>query len=372
MKTIKPATPPELDSLNRKIFFLAAVLVVIIAVKYIASDLIAPILLAAMFSVLLMPIYYIYKRRGLSSNVSLLLMVLTVILGTVGLILALQYSFGMISESITIAVENLETVSSGDSAIGGITSQVNNSIDAIVTPEMVTEILRTVASSFSSLFLYFIIIPVLAVLLVAQVDGFSDQFKNELGKSGPSLSKYRKFADSVKSYIIGRFKVNLCTALMITPALMILGVDYAIMWGLLTLILCFIPYIGIFIAGAGPFLLMLATGGVPGATLLVIVYLVITTITENFIDPLVQGKQNRLTTTSLIIGFLFWSWLFGILGTIIAAPMTVMLKAVLDDYKETKWIALLMVGDYSKTPKDPKSFGKMFNSFKSKIPGIRR
>lgn len=355
------------NSLNQKLIMVAVVLFVIIAFKYIASDLIAPILLAGMFSVLLMPIFYLYKKRGFSRNISLILMVFTVLLGSVGLISVLQYSFGLIQDSINQAVSKVSNATEDP-----ILMELNSQVSQVITPEMISAFLGRLMASFSSIFLYFIVIPVLAVLLVSQVDSLSEQFKDELSKSGPSLSRYRKFADSMKAYIIGRFKVNLATATMVTLALMILGVEYSLMWGVLALILCFIPYIGIFIAGAGPFLIMLASSGIYGGALIVIVYLVITTITENFIDPLVQGRQNRLTTTSLIIGFIFWSWLFGILGTIISAPLTVMLKSILEDYKETKWIAMLMVGDYSETPRSSRSIKKMVSSYKSKIPGIKR
>lgn len=359
------------NNFNQRLYLLAAILVIVIAVKYIASDLIAPILLAGMFSVLLTPIFNLYKKRGLSSGISLILMIFTVVLGTFGLIVALQYAFGLINESITAALKSVDASLTNGSLFGFVSPDLNQAVGSFLTPEMATAVIGKIASSFSSLVLYFILIPVLAVLLVSQVDSFSDQFKDELNKTGPSLAKFKKFSESVRSYIIGRFKVNLATSLMITLALMILGVDYAIMWGLLTLILCFIPYIGIFIAGTGPFLIMLANGGASGAALLIVVYFIITTITENFIDPLIQGKQNRLTTASLVIGFLFWSWLFGILGTIISAPMTVMLKSVLEDYDETRWIALLMVGDYSKAPKDTKSVQKLLSSLRRKIPQIR-
>lgn len=360
-------TKDQEKSINQKLVFIATVLVVIIATKYIASDLIAPILLAAMFSVLLTPIFHIFRKRGISASKSLVLMVMTVIIGAFALISVLQYSFGKIQESIQVAIANLGAFT--ESGAFGFLSEEASEVTGFITPELTAQLFLKVASTLSGLLFYFIIISVLAVLLVAQIDSFSSQFKKELNQKGPSIKRYRKFADSVNSYIIGRFKVNLVTALMVTPVLLLFGIDYAVMWGILTLVLSFIPYIGIFIAGAGPVLLILSTNGVPGAVLLIIIYVIITTITENFVDPLVQGKQNRLSTTSLIIGFIFWSWLFGVLGTIIAAPLTVMLKSILEDYKETKWIAMLMVGDYSKAPKDPKSVRDMLGSITRKIPG---
>lgn len=364
----KILTEKQEQSINKKMISIATVLVVIIATKYIASDLIAPILLAGMFTVLLMPIFYFYRRRGVKPTLSLILMVATVILGAAAVIIAVQYSFEKIQESISVAMDNLRALTESDTT--GVISETAKQATKFVTPEMAAQMIGRVLSSLSGLMFYFILIPVLAVLLVAQIDSLSTQFKDELTKSGPSIRRYRKFADSINSYIIGRFKVNLVTALMVTPALILFGVEYSVMWGLLTLVLSFIPYIGIFIAGAGPVLLVLATGGVPAAVLLIIVYVIITTITENFVDPLVQGKQNRLTTTSLIIGFIFWSWLFGIFGTILSAPLTVMLKSILEDYKETQWIAMLMVGDYSNAVKKQDSGDGILSRIKNQIPII--
>lgn len=360
MKTKKAEKQTPMASLSSRLIPLAAGLVSLIAIKYIASDLIAPILLAAMFAVLLMPIYYFYKKRGIAPNTSLILMIFTVIIGSLGVIFILQYAFGLIQESINMAVAKVQELTQ-------TTSGLTKTASTVISPELVKELIGSIMASFSEVFLYFVIIPVLAVLFVSQIDSFSVQFKDKLSKSGPSMAKYKKFSESMKSYVIGRFKVNLATALMVTVSLMFFGVEYAVLWGILTLILCFIPYVGIFIAGAGPFLIVVASSGIVGGLLLIGLYLVITTITENFIDPLVQGKQNRLTTASLIIGFIFWSWLFGILGTIIAAPLTVMLKTILEDYKETQWIALLMVGDYSKTPTDTQSFKKRLSGVSNKV-----
>lgn len=368
MKKTKKIETKEERSVIQKTIFIAAVLIIIIATKYIASDLIAPILLAGMFSVLLMPIFQFYRKKGVTPNLSILFMIATIIIGAVAIVISVQYAFGKIGNNMSVALQNIKVMTNSDAF--GIFSIHARQATQFITPETVTMILGRILSSISGLLFYFILVPVLAVMLVAQIDSFSQQFKDELSKNGPSIHRYRKFAESVNSFIIGRFKVNAITALMIVPILMIFGVENAVMWGVLTLILSFIPYLGIFIAGAGPVLLVLASSGTPAAALLIVFYVIATSITENFVDPLVQGKQNRLTTTSLIIGFIFWSWLFGIFGTIISAPLTVMLKSILEDYKETQWIAMLMVGDYSNATKKQDTGDGILSRVRSRIPMV--
>lgn len=349
----------NISELSKQLNILAATLVVIIGIRFIATDLVAPLLIAGMFAVLMLPIFNLFRKRGFSRSISLVMMIGTIIVTASALVIILQFSFGLIQDSINTVVKQASESSN---------STTTPTITQTISPEILLGYLDTISAGISNLFLYLILIPVLAIVLVSQIDSFSEQFKAQLVKSGPSLSKFQKFSSSMRAYIIGRFKVNLSTAIILTPILFLVGVDYAILWGFLTLILSFIPYIGIFIAGLGPFLIIMAKHGLPGAAVLLLVYLIVTTITENIIDPLVQGKENRLTTMSLIVGFIFWSWLFGILGSIIAAPLTVMLKTIFEDYPETKWIALLMVGDYSKTPKSSRDYKKIFGNMKKRIP----
>lgn len=360
------------SALVRRLNILAATLFIIIGIRFIATDLIAPLLIAAMFAVLLLPIFNIFRKRGLSRNVSLGLMIVTIVLTAGALVYLLQFSFGLIQESINAVVKQANEVTENTSTpVEQFLEQYAVPIKQAVAPKMLLGYLDQISAGLSNLFLYLIIIPVLAVVLVSQVDSFSEHFKVQFEKSGPSFTKFRKFETSVRAYITGRFKVNLATALLLTPVLLFMGVDYPILWGFLTLILGFIPYIGIIIAGAGPFLIVTAEHGLPGAIILIIAYFIVIFITENIIDPHVQGKQNRLTTLSVIVGFLFWSWLFGVLGTIIAAPLTVMLKTFFEDYPETKWIAMLMVGDYSKAPKSTHDYKKIFGAIKKRLPTIK-
>ncbi len=161
--------------------------------------------------------------------------------------------------------------------------------------------------------------------------------------------------------------MNFFTGLLFAAALILLGIPFPFVWGILTMILSFIPYIGLVIAAIPPTLLAFSQGGIISALIVVVVVVIINLIAENILEPYIQGKGNKLSTAAIVIALIFWTWLLGPVGAILAAPLTVLMKIILADYKETHWIALLMEGNYEQggTGEDT----NIKNKLRSLIPG---
>jgi predicted PurR-regulated permease PerM len=139
-----------------------------------------------------------------------------------------------------------------------------------------------------------------------------------------------------------RTTLNLFTGIGFGLLLFILGVDYALLWGLLAFILSYVPYIGLFTAMIPPTILALGESGIVYAAIVVIGALIINLAIENIIEPRFTGKVLSLSPVVVIISFFFWGWLLGPTGALLSMPITVMIMLVTAEDERTQWIARII------------------------------
>lgn len=373
MAKAKQATfqPEQLDSINKGVSTLAFILISIIGIRYIAQDILGPILLSIFLAVLILPIFKWYRNKGISGGWSITLTILTFFGGAVGIILFLSASFKLLFDSLSQYTEAIQASLMQLSSQVNVSEDITTNITSNITAQNIESLLSVIVSSFGNIVTYFILVPILAIFMVLQADSFPKDVSKSLAKDNPNIKRFKKFADSIVIYVSNRFKVNAVTGTLFGASLFILGVDFAVVWGLLTVIMSFIPYIGLAIAAIPPILIAFANGGIVSAVLVIISVAVINLLAENVLEPKLQGQSNKISTATVIISLVFWVWLFGGIGAILAVPMTVLLKMILEDFKETHFLALLMEGNYSgeDIKKDKNSFLKYFDKTISKIPG---
>src|SRR4029079_10925154 len=128
-----------------------------------------------------------------------------------------------------------------------------------------------------------------------------------------------------------------------TIALTLIGVPLPVVWGLFSFITNYVPNIGFVIGLIPPALLGVLEGG-PWTMLAVIaVYCVINVIIQSVIQPKVVGDVVGLTATLSLVSLIFWTWVIGPLGAILAIPLTVLAKAVLLDMDpRAHWLSVLV------------------------------
>ena len=124
--------------------------------------------------------------------------------------------------------------------------------------------------------------------------------------------------------------------------LFVLGVDFPLLWGILTFFLSFVPYIGLPIAAAPGVLLALAEFGVSRALLAILGVVVINQLAEYGLDPFFLSRGLQLSPAIVFLSFTLWAWLLGAPGAFLAMPITLLLAAMFDTFPETRWLASLM------------------------------
>lgn len=172
------------------------------------------------------------------------------------------------------------------------------------------------------------LVVVLVIFMLLEREDLRDRFIRlvGLGDLHRTTAALQDAGKRVGRYLLMQLVVNTLYAVPITIGLWALGIPNAILWGLLTLVLRFVPYIGAIIGMILPLFLALAIA--PGWSLVVWVgalYLTTELVSNNVVEPWLYGAHTGLSPLAIIISAIFWSWLWGPLGLMLSTPLTVCL-----------------------------------------------
>jgi predicted PurR-regulated permease PerM len=124
--------------------------------------------------------------------------------------------------------------------------------------------------------------------------------------------------------------------------LVVLGVDFPLLWGLLAFLLNYVPNIGSIIAAGPAVLLTIVQLGLLRALIVGIGYLVINLVMGGAVEPRFMGKGLGLSPLVVLLSLLFWGWLLGPVGMLLSVPLTMTAKIALDSREDTRWVAVLL------------------------------
>jgi len=155
----------------------------------------------------------------------------------------------------------------------------------------------------------------------------------------------------VRAYLVARTLINLGLGLVIALALWLLHVQFAFALGMFAGLTNFIPYVGQVLGGGLPTLITLGHSGSIGDALIVAsVYLGVVGVEGYIVTPYILGRSLDLNGTTVLIACLFWGFLWGLVGLVLAMPITVTLKLVFQNVPALNRWAELMSRDWQTPP----------------------
>ncbi len=160
-------------------------------------------------------------------------------------------------------------------------------------------------------------------------------------------------AQRISRYLLSQLVVNISCGLPIGIGLTVIGIPNAALWAIMTVVLRFIPYLGIVIAAAFPLTLAIAVA--PGWTLLVwtaILFLAVELIVSNVVEPLVYRGTTGLSSVALIAAATFWTWLWGPIGLLLSTPMTVCLVVLGRHVPQLQFLDVILGNEPVLTPEE--------------------
>src|SRR5215216_2756292 len=328
-------------SILRVMLGLAATVVVFVGM-HLAAPILNPILFAVVLALLFSPVYAWLRRRRVPTPLALVIMLvgLTVlflaIAGIMGVSIArFSGEIGSYTGKLNDQLANIQSLTKN---LGVSKADLQKALSPSALTGAIGAVLSGVADFLSNLFLILIIV----LFLLAEGPAMMNRLRASTTTDHPQVERLTVFGRSVIRQLGLRAIVNLATATGVTVLLLVLRVDFPLMWGVLAFFLSFIPWIGLPLAVAPAVVLALAEHGLTSALLVIAGVIVINIVAENALSPMLMGRGLSISPTVLFIGFIFWAWLLGGPGAFLAAPLTIFLILMLDTFPETRWLASVM------------------------------
>ncbi len=304
--------------------FGAACTVIVAAGIRAVADLLNPVLLAGFLALLLQPMLNRLRRLG---GTAVAVVVLVVLLGGLAL-------FGFVGVSIRqFALElpryqeqlqGLMTTVTRQLADRGINAAgyIESALTGPAVGRTLLRVSRAVAGGFGDL--------VLTLFIFAFMLGGMWELERRANKEAldhsPLAERFIAFSSTIRGYMGVRSVLGLAAAVLNYLLLLAAGVDHALLWAVLSFLLSFVPNIGFVLSVIPPVLLALLGNGWVNALIVLIGYLVINAALDNVIAPRLIARQMKISPLLSFLSVIFWAWLLGPTGAILAVPLTVLVQ----------------------------------------------
>lgn len=193
------------------------------------------------------------------------------------------------------------------------------------------EWLQGVLGSVMHVLLTVSVVAVFVIFILVQREDLRDRFLRLAGESRIHLTT-QLLDDAgrrLSRYLLAQFAINATFGIFASVGLYFIGIPNPILWGILAGLLRYVPYLGIWIAALLP--VMLAFAVEPGwvkVPAILALYLGIDLCVYNFAEPLLYGSSTGVSPLAILVASVFWTWLWGPVGLLLATPLTVIVLAM--------------------------------------------
>ena len=349
--TAGEASRPPLLPRSLIILLGAGAAVLVLAGVRAVAWLIGPAFLALILVIALSPVQTWLRRRGWPSWLTTVVLVLSVtgVLVVLGLVFVVSVArlAALIPQYADRSDDLLTSLSSSLERLEVAPGQLEDAVSAL-DPARAVALAGTVLGGLTGAASSLVFLLCLMFFLSVEAGGI-DRRLAAVATDRPQLADaLRSFAHGTRSYLLVSTIFGLIVAVLDGAALVLIGVPLPLLWALLAFITNYVPNIGFVIGLVPPALLALLTSGVADMLLVIAVYCVLNFVIQSLIQPRYVGDSVGLAMTTTFVALVFWAWLLGPLGALLAIPLTLLAKALLVDVDPTARWATALAGSLTR------------------------
>ena len=327
----------------KSVLMLAGVVIVVAGLK-LAAPLFVPLVTAVFLTVVSLPVVRWLVARRVPTWLAIIIAVLLdlgALVGVAGLIGGslnefydrVPYYQQRISE---LTLQSAEWVDAHGVELDA--SGLESLVDRVQVMSVVADLFQRLTGLVSKALL----VALLVLFMLFEAGPWRIKMAYVLHSPTQDLPRFANASREVQTYLVVKSALSAVTGLLCGGWVAICGVDFPLLWGLLAFLLNFIPTLGMFIATIPPVMVALIQFG-PGSALLVLAgYLVINFTLGNFVEPRIMGRALGLSPLVVFLSMVFWGWLWGPIGALVAVPLTMVIKIVLANTEDLRWAAVLL------------------------------
>ena len=333
------SAPPLFNS----VVMAAGIAIVILSMRA-ASDILSPILLAMVLAITASPLINWLKRRGAPSWLALILTIAFVVV----LILSIVW---LVGSSVQEFREKLSAYNQRIEELGQMLRNTSSNLgvdldtlkaDPLIAPDKMLQLVVGFTAGIVSSLSNWGLVLVTTVFLLVEESILPRKVKSIAEDDDPDVLRIFRLNHELREYMAINAGAGLLAAVFNVILLLMVGVEFAILWGLLSFFLYFIPGVGFLIALVPPAIMALIQFGMTEMLIVTGAYLVIHAVIYNIIKPLFIEKDVNISVAVTFLSLIVWAWVLGPIGAILAVPMTIIVQAILDSREETRWLAYMM------------------------------
>ena len=322
---------------------LAAFVVVVAGMKS-ATVILVPFLLSLFIAIISTAPMFWLQRKGVPSGVALLIVV-------IGIVAVITLMAALIGQSVSSFSRDLpmyqEKIKAQTMALLGWLNQhgmdtKSLALERTFDPGGIMKLAASLLNSLGNVLTNAFLILMTVVFMLLEAANFPNKLKIMIGAPEAKLDRWEGFINDVKQYVAIKTWVSMATGIVISIWLTILGVDYALLWGIFAFALNYVPNIGSIIAAVPAVLLATVQVGPAKAAAAAAGYMVVNVVIGSVIEPRFMGRGLGLSTLVVFLSLLFWGWVLGPVGMLLSVPLTITAKIALDSREETRWLAVLL------------------------------
>ena len=320
----------------------AASVIVVVAGLRAGVTLLVPILLAAFLAAVLFPFVAWLERRRVPRGLA--------VVATIVLLLAAFAGPGLVVQGAaqTFAAAAPQYRTDFVRNVGPVLERVAllgySDLDwqALIDPGAVLNLVRSLSASVAGVLGNAFIILIATAFMLLEAGTIRARLQHAFGLDEAQLGGLDEALADVQHYLRLKTAISLATGVFVGLWLLALGVEYPILWGLLAFLLNFIPNFGSLAAAVPPALLVLIQDGLGALFLMVVLaYVIVNLVVGSIIEPRVMGRSLGLSPLVVLLSLLFWGWVWGGVGLLLAVPLTMVVKLLLE-HSDARWLATLL------------------------------
>ncbi len=325
---------------------IACLIIILVFLKW-SAEFTASILFAFVLTVLFWPIVQWFRKKGMSHGWAVVTINFLILIGVGCLILVLNSSGTQLVKKLPHYQQQLQKqlvpfqsiLKSSKINVTGTTFQ------KLVNPGELASagfsFLSSLLSNTTSLFLFLLILFFMIIASDQVVKKFHKNFQNH----NTFVSNFVVWSSNIQQQYRVQTGNNLITATLAGLIFWFFKIDFAGLWAFFTFIFAYIPNIGTTLAGIPPSLLAFILYGPKTAILVIALLIGINLVMDNLVTPRFMGKTLNIPTAFVFFSFIFWTWIFGALGTFLSLPITLGIRTFFVSNRRLQFLADLLTDE---------------------------
>ncbi|MGM0534052.1 MAG: AI-2E family transporter [Campylobacterota bacterium] len=330
-----------------------ASIIIILAGLKAAENIVIPIMLAFFIAIISTPFIRLMTNRGIPSFIAIIVVLIMILIvgTTLGLIVTASVNNFLIK--LPEYQQRLEGLIAG---IAPLLEKFSFSVDEnmiinSLNPSSFMSFMGQTLSALKTVLTNVFLVLFIVIFLLLEERTFPKKLEAALPDANGTLDALTGFVKRVNKYLLIKTTISFITGVLATSLLLLLDVDFPILWGVIAMLMNFIPNIGSLIAAIPPVLLASVQLSLADAGLVALGYAVINVTMGNLIEPRFMGSGLGLSPLVVFLSLIMWGWLFGPVGMFLSIPLTMIVKIALEQNASTVWLAI-MLGNQTRPRQD--------------------